>query len=369
MHEEQRRRAARLLHEQGLERALFASPASVTWLTGFAPPSPYGPSPFAGGPPLVWYEQGSFTLLVIDGHQEYAEAGSCAVESYTSYTVDTPITSAANLAASFAKITGRASGRVGIELQALPAFLLLNLQERAIARPIDGLLTPLRMIKTDEELARIRAAFALVATGHAVARQVVAPGRREIDIWTAVESAVQQAAGRRLPMGLDCSVGYREQNIGALPVDLEIRPGDSFILDLSMIYDGYWADSCATYYGGQPDERQIAMHKTVAAALEMAIGMVRPGAIPAEIDQQLRAFIAQAGYPVYPHHSGHGIGVTPHEEPRIVPYCRTPLEAGMVIMLEPGIYLPGQTAVRLEDAVLVTAGGAEVLSRHDKSLP
>jgi Xaa-Pro aminopeptidase len=81
----------------------------------------------------------------------------------------------------------------------------------------------------------------------------------------------------------------------------------------------------------------------------------------------VRQFIAAAGYPVYPHHTGHGVGVTGHEAPRIVPYNNEVLAEGMVIMLEPGIYLPGETGVRLEDALLVTATGAEVLTRHDKS--
>jgi Xaa-Pro aminopeptidase len=111
------------------------------------------------------------------------------------------------------------------------------------------------------------------------------------------------------------------------------------------------------------------MHHTVAEALEFAISLVRPGAVAKEIDAQVRQFIADAGYPVYPHHTGHGVGVSGHEAPRIVPYSQEILEEGMVILLEPGIYLPGETGVRLEDALLVTSDGAEVLTRHDKSLP
>ena len=86
------------------------------------------------------------------------------------------------------------------------------------------------------------------------------------------------------------------------------------------------------------------------------------------IDREVRAFIDAAGYPVYPHHTGHGVGVSGHEEPRIVPYNEQVLEEGMVIMLEPGIYFPGETGVRLEDALLVTRDGAELLTHYDKRL-
>ena len=111
------------------------------------------------------------------------------------------------------------------------------------------------------------------------------------------------------------------------------------------------------------------MHRTAATALELAISLVKPGAVSGEIDRRVRQFIVDAGYPVYFHHTGHGVGVTGHEEPRIVPYNDMPLAPGMVVLLEPGIYFPGKTAVRLEDAVLVTDTGAEVLTKHDKSLP
>jgi Xaa-Pro aminopeptidase len=244
------------------------------------------------------------------------------------------------------------------------------LQEASVAvTPIDGWLEPLRMVKTAEELDKLRHNFALTDLGHAVARQVVAAGQREIDVWAAVHSAIQQEAGQRVPLGNDCVVGYRQENIGGWPLTHDIRPGDSLILDLSTLRHGYWSDSCATYYAQAPTARQAAIHQTVSDALELAISLVRPGAVAREIDQEVRRFIAGAGYPVYPHHTGHGVGVSGHEAPRIVPYNDQVLQEGMVILLEPGIYFPGEIGVRLEDALLVTAGGAERLTHHDKTLP
>jgi Xaa-Pro dipeptidase len=371
MHAEQRERAHALLASRGVERALFAARASVLWLTGFAPPVNLGPHPFAGGPPLIWYAGGAFTLIVMDAHADAAAAVGIPVVSYPAYTIEAPIASAAGIADTLRAATrgDAASGAVGAELVDLPAALAQVLPPHRALTPIDGWLEPLRRRKTAEELAKLRANFDLVAVGHRAARAAVRPGNREIDVWNALEGAIQAVAGERVAVGNDCTVGYRDMNIGGWPGTWPIRPGDSFIVDLSTQLGGYWSDSCATYYAGPPSERQVAMHRTARAALELAISLARPGAVAGEIDRQVRQLIADAGYPVYPHHTGHGVGATSHEEPRIVPYSRLALEPGMVVMLEPGIYFPGETAVRLEHAVLVTEGAPELLTSHAVDLP
>jgi Xaa-Pro dipeptidase len=378
MHQEQRQHAHTYLKAKGIERALFANPSTVKWLTGFAPPVQVGANFFAGGPPLVWYEAGHFTLLVVDAYATDTAAfdrqGDGAVITYPGYTIEQPLAGADHLTLALRQAVGKSgAGKIGVEERDVPAYFLAIVREvlsgGAEVISVDGWLEPLRRVKTAEELTKLRENFALTDIGHAAARQAMAAGKREIDVWTEIHSAIQQAAGRRVPLGNDCVVGYRENNIGGWPLEYEIRPHDSLIVDLSTILHGYWSDSCATYYAGEPTSQQIAMHRTAAEALELGISLIKPGAVAKEIDQKLRRFMAAAGYPVYPHHTGHGIGVIGHEAPRLVPYNDETLQEGMVIMLEPGIYLPGETSVRLEDAVLVTADGAEVLTRHDKSLP
>ena len=378
MHQEQRQRAHAHFKSRGIERALLANPYTVKWLTGFAPPVQVGFNFFAGGPPLVWYEDGHFTLLVVDAYATdtaaFDEQVDGAVITHLGYTIEQPLAGTDHLTAALRQVTGKSTGgKVGVEEREVPAYFLAvahkMLPGGADFVPVDGWLEPLRMIKTGEELVKLRENFALADIGQAAARRAVAAGKREIDVWTEIHSAIQQAAGRRVPLGNDCVVGYRQNNIGGWPLDYEIRPHDSLIVDLSTILHGYWSDGCATYYAGEPTPQQVAMHRTVQEALEFGMSLVRPGAVAREIDQKLRQFIAAAGYPVYSHHSGHGIGVIGHEAPRIVPYNEERLQEGMVIMLEPGIYLPGETSVRLEDALLVTADGAEVLTKHDKSLP
>lgn len=364
MHKEQRQRAHELLHSRQVRHALFANPYTVTWLTGFAPPLQVGPSPFAGGPPLVWYEDGAFILVVLDASDT---AGiDIPVMRYAGNTVETPILSAENLAGVLGGLLSKAgSSPIGVELRHTPAFLLPSGVQTSM---IDGWLDPLRMVKTAEELEKLRRSFALTDLAHVAARTATVAGAREIDVWTAAHSAAQQATGTRIAFGNDCVVSYRENNIGGWPGDLELRPGDSLMMDISTRVDGYWSDSCATYYVGEPDEKRRAMHRVAEQALAFAISLVKPGVVAREIDRQVRQFIAAAGYPVYPHHTGHSVGVSTHEEPRIVPYNNIVLESGMVLMLEPGIYFPREAAVRLEDALLVTATGSEVLTHHDKSM-
>ena len=379
MHAEQRARTRDLLKSKGIDAALFAHRTSVTWLTGFAPAPQTGVSAAAGGPPLVWYADGRFTLLVMDSHladaAAFGQEPDGAVAAYQGFSIDTALRGGPNLAALLNQtITGASvrAGKVGVEERDLPVALWYTVRERLPERvslaAIDGWLDPLRMVKTPEELVKLMDNFALAGIGQAAARRAARVGQREIDVWAEAHSAIQRAAGQRVPLGNDCVVGYRQNNVGGWPLDYPIREHDSLIVDLSAIRYGYWSDGCATYYGGAPTERQAAMHRTVERALELGISLVRPGAVAGEIDRTLRRFIADAGYPVYRHHTGHGIGVTGHEAPRIVPYSAEIIEQDMVLMLEPGIYFPGETSVRLEDAVLVTPTGARRLTHHDKSV-
>lgn len=374
MHDEQRRRTHELFSSRKIDRALFANPASVTWLTGFAPPVQTGVSPFSGGPALVWYEAGQFTLIILSGYADeaaaFAESPNCTLITYQGYTLDEPIDASTHLTNTLRKVVYQSgtAGKLGVEKQDLPIALWSAVNDHDGSFSIDGWLRTMRAPKTAEELVKLRENFRLTDIGHAAARAAVQVGVTEMDVFSAAHQAIHKAAGRRVPIGNDFIVGHRQANIGGWPLNYDIRAGDSFIVDLSTVLYGYWSDSCATYYSTEPTAQQRAMHQTAADALEFGISLIKPGAVAREIDMQVRQFIADAGYPVYPHHTGHGVGVTGHEAPRIVPYNDEILSEGMVILLEPGIYVPGETSVRLEDAVLVVADGTELLTHFDKSL-
>jgi Xaa-Pro aminopeptidase len=371
MHHLQRQRARELLREKQLDYALFAHPHSVTWLTGFAAPVQTGPNFFAGASPLVWYADGRFTLIVVDAFAEAAEPfgheDDGTLVTYLGYTIEQPIDGLGHLLKALQPLWSNVKGNVGVELADVTAAVCDALRAAAPSATFTNIsdwLKPLRMVKTEEELTKLRVNFRLTDIGQRAAREAVHAGQREIDVWEAAHTAIHQAAGCRVPMGNDCAVGYRQNNVGGWPLGYELRPNDSVIVDLSTIHYGYWSDSCNTYYVGEPTTRQAELRAIVAEALALGASLLKPGAVAKEIDQALRQFIARSGYAVYPHHSGHGVGLSGHEAPRIVPYNDEPLAAGMVIMLEPGIYLPSETGVRLEDAFLITQDGAERITTH-----
>jgi Xaa-Pro aminopeptidase len=367
MHDEQRQRAHDLLRRQGIDRALFSDPASVTWLTGYAAPVQCGPSPFVASAPLVWYAGGEFALVVNDD----ADVGtmSVPVRTFPGYRFAEPLSGRPEVAAALFGTPGSLPpGRVAVELRSLPAWLAHVLDTMRVSLvTIDDLLLPARAIKTAEEIRCLRRAFALADIGQAAARRAVRPGIREIDVWIAIQAAVEGAAGERVPLGNDCVVGYRQDSSGGWPGVLPLRHGDALLADIGVRWAGYWSDSCGTYYSSPPQERYYAAHQIVAEALELAVSLIRPGARAQHIDREVRHFLQSAGYPDYHHHTGHGVGVTSHEAPRIVPYTDEVLAVGMVLMLEPGIYWPGEHGVRLEDGVLVTAQGALRLTSHNKT--
>jgi len=380
MHAEQRQRTRDLLQSRGIDCALFAHPHSVTWLTGFAPPVQVGRSLFAAGPALVFYAGGHFTLIVVDAYAElaapFALEMDAALSTHPGYSIERELDGPGNLRQVLAELAAahtNGAGRMGVETSEAPLMAVEQLARTAAGGvhtlvAIDGWLRPLRMVKTGEELGKLRHNFALGDSGHTAARSAAVAGASEIEVWAAVESAIQVAAGCRVPIGNDCVAGTRQDNIGGWPEDRRLAAGGSLIVDISVVRDGYWSDSCATYVAGQPSPRQVEMHRIASRVLALGASLLRPGAVCREIDRAMRHAVETAGYPVYPHHSGHGVGVSGHEGPRIVPYSEERLAPGMVIMLEPGIYFPGETGIRLEDGFLITEEAAVQLTAHDKRL-
>jgi len=148
-----------------------------------------------------------------------------------------------------------------------------------------------------------------------------------------------------------------------------LKEGDSVIFDIFTPIHRYWCDMTRTVFYKTVSEKQREVYELVKQANLAAIAKIRPGVLMAEIDKAARDVIAKGGYGSYfTHRLGHGIGLECHEPPDAGEKSRFPLEPGMIFSVEPGIYLPGEFGVRIEDLVLVTEDGCEVLNKASKEL-
>ena len=341
------RRAQLLQAASGCDELLLSDPATVTWLTGFAAEVIWGPSPFAA-PPLAVVRADASVVAIVSSDEAAAIEG-CEVLEYEGFTTG-PLDPATRQAAALRSLG--LAGRVGIESASLAHALAPD-----GAVEVGGAVRALRAVKSADEIQRIRAAILLCDAGQAAARATFEPGVDELAVWGAAQAAIESAAGERVPLLCDVVSGPRTAAVGGPPIHRTSTEGDLAIIDLVPRLAGYWGDSCATLSAGEPSSNVREQHARCVAALERGIAAIRPGLVAGELDALVRDGLD------YPHHTGHGVGTTVHEEPRIVPGGETVLAAGMVVALEPGCY-PGPWGMRVERVVLVTATGSEVLSDH-----
>jgi Xaa-Pro dipeptidase len=359
------------LASRSIVGALLSNPATVTWLTGYAPPIESGPNPLEAGPALLWIVDNAMVLILSDAEADSARAVGASVVEYPGYTINGPADAFAQQADAVRILVGQHStlrGRVAVEPHTLPAVIqsvLVAALPRTLLLAVDEDLSRLRAVKSGQEIAKLRRALQLCDLAHTRARQALRPGLTELDLWNQVRGEVEKQAGARVPALVDVVAGPRAGAVGGPPSDYEIQRGDSLILDVVLRLDGYWGDTAGTWFAGEPSAELARAFQAARDALRTGIDAVRPGVMACDLDALLREAVRRFdGNVTYPHHSGHGIGTTYHDAPRIVPFETMRLEPGMVITVEPGIYLEGVGGVRVEDAVLVTTDGCELLTRH-----
>ncbi len=351
--------------------ALLTSPATITWLTGYAPSIQTGPSPFEGGAAIGFWWESQFTLLLSDMESPAAQALGIATKDYVSYTIDEPVYGFDHQAQAFGELIAPLKGfkgKLAVELNFLSASLYPILAQTVPFDQwvvVDNDLPLLRAVKTPAEIEKIRASLSFADSAQEIVKRLLQVGLSEIGIWGQMKAGLEHQVGGRLPLLADFVAGERTAEIGGLPGNYRLQAGDPLIADIVPRLDGYWGDNAGTHFVGEPSASHQKIYRVVLETLEKGLEAVKPGVKACDLDALLRQHLEAQGYPVYPHHSGHGLGVTYHEEPRIVPYNSLTLEAGMVLALEPGIYLPEEgIGVRLEDVVLVTQDGCEVLTHH-----
>lgn len=231
------------------------------------------------------------------------------------------------------------------------------------------LVEPLRMVKDEEELALMSKAALAGCDLFDHMLGFIRPGLREIDVAAELEYKARQLGAEGMSFETIVASGVRS----ALPhgrATTTPLPRKGFVtLDFGIIFGGYCSDMTRTVYLGKPRARERAAYEAVLEAQQAGVEAVRSGASCGEVDEAARGVLRKAGLAeAFSHSTGHGVGLEIHESPRIGAGQKTRLLPGMVITIEPGVYLAGEFGIRIEDMVAVTDAGGQVLTPAPKAL-
>lgn len=228
----------------------------------------------------------------------------------------------------------------------------------------------MRRSKDADEVEVLRRCMRATEAGHAWARANVRPGMTELEVYCGVNTACTLAAGHAVIVYGDFAVSPGPERRGGPPTSQVLQPGDMLILDYSVVIGGYRSDFTNTLVvGGQPNANQQRMYKLCLEAMAAGEKELRAGAQCLTVYQAVRGVFEKAGVAEYfPHHAGHGLGLTHPEAPYFVRHATETLVAGDVVTLEPGLYIPGVGGIRIENNYLVSDQGYEQLSNHTIAL-
>ena len=247
--------------------------------------------------------------------------------------------------------------------------LKARLPMRAALAPARGWIEELRMVKTADELARIRRS---VETNSRAFEQGVArvrPGMTERDLAAELEYRMRRLGAEKPSFETIVASGARSALPHAQPTAAQLRVGDLVVVDMGAFQEGYASDMTRMLFLGRPGARVKRTYRAVLEAQLAAIDRVRAGVPAAQVDRAARRVLKAYGLErAFVHSTGHGLGLEIHEPPRIGLRSKAVLREGMAITIEPGVYLEGFGGIRIEDTVVVTAGGCEILTPTPKEL-
>jgi Xaa-Pro aminopeptidase len=262
--------------------------------------------------------------------------------------------------------------RLGFDDAHLPVKTHRRLQELLAIElvPASGVVEGVRAVKEPGEILRIGAAAALVDEIYAWLLELGLVGRTERDVAIALEHEMRLRGASGPSFDSIVASGAHGALPHATPRDVAIEPDTLVTIDIGAVLDGYCSDCTRTWATGEnvPEELEEIYALTLRAQVT-ALDAVRPGPLGRELDAVARDIIDAAGHADhFGHGLGHGVGIVTHEGPRLARSGTTALEAGNVVTVEPGVYLPGVGGVRIEDLVAVTETGRDVLSKTTKQL-
>lgn len=340
------------LQAEGADVFLISSPVNRRYLTGFT-----------GSAGLVWVSRTKQAILT---DFRYLEQVKAECPGWELVRIENYIDALDEL------IKGENVSSIVFEEEHVTVKQLRDWQERFSSVELkgrSGWVEQLRMRKTPEEIENIRKAAQIGDEAFAELLPKIKSGISEREVALELEFLMRKKGASGVSFAPIIASGPQSALPHARPGDRIFSWGDFVVLDFGCVFNGYCSDMTRTIVIGEPEEKHLLIYDLVLKAQLEALQAVGPGKTGYEIDAIARDIITEAGYGDYFGHGlGHSLGLEIHESPRLSKIDNTVLEPGMVVTVEPGVYLPGFGGVRIEDLVLVTEDGHEVLTSTFKEL-
>lgn len=261
---------------------------------------------------------------------------------------------------------------LGIEYESLPVeefFELANAIPSIKITKADSIFYDIRMIKDEQEISYLQEAVSLCDQAFEHILTIIRPGMTEKEVGLELEFFMRKAGAEGIKANHVIASGDRSSLPHGQATDRVIQVGDFVKMDIGARINGYYSDFTRTVVLGVPSSKQLEIYQIVQKAQEAALQAIGPGKVCSELDEVARSIIRDAGYgDCFGHSLGHSIGLAVHEKPAMRNTDDTVLQPGMVITVEPGIYIPGFGGVRIEDFLVITEDGYRNLTKATKEL-
>ncbi len=230
--------------------------------------------------------------------------------------------------------------------------------------PTTDYITDFRLIKNDDEIELIRQSVHLNEEVFQEVYKGITGEETELDIALKIAATMRQKGAESESFSTIVAAGANASLPHAVPGNTPVQKDAMLLIDMGLIYKGYCSDMTRTFTLSAPDEKYLKLHRLVRKAQLAGINAIRAGVTGKEVDSAARKVIEEGGYGKYFGHGlGHGVGIAVHENPRLSQRSLKKLRSGMVVTVEPGIYIPGWGGIRLENMVVVREEGAENLNK------
>ncbi len=312
-------------------------------------------------------------LLVLPGRSILFTDPRYAIQARQEVTCEVRISRRSLVADVVAALARRRLKRIGYEPARITCdfyeYLKSHLPLKASLEPAGGWIEHLRMVKSPAEIELIRRSAETNSRAFEQAIARVRPGIKERDLAAELEYRMRRLGAEKPAFDTIVAAGVRSALPHAQPGAAPLATGDLVVVDMGAQQDGYCSDMTRMLFLGRPTARVKRTYRAVREAQLAALDAVRPGVLTARVDAAARKVLRAHGLErAFVHSTGHGLGLEIHEPPRIGRRDKTRLAPGMAITIEPGAYLEGFGGVRIEDTVVVTPTGCEILTRTPKDL-